>query len=347
MESRIKYHDNLKFLAFIMVICIHAASAYLLGGVPIKTFSGMFLNIADSFSRACIPIFFMVAGVFLYKNKEINLKKFYINKFVNIIIPFILIATVTFIIENRYNLNFIVLKDFVRNMLQQTYSFHFWYVYALIQILLLAPFLRKIIHTSSKAEILILIIILFLGTCFINSANGLLILFKKSLQMELFPDIFGYIGYTFLGYFLANNDISEKHYNLFIIFGLLSLIYTVLCTFYTSDFAPITTFYKYNTVNILLQSIAIFLIFKKLFNKKYFFTGLVKFTYFGYLVHMLFFNFFINRINLLNPINGLVSIVVNVIMIILCTMVASICFGYLYYLIDNKIKKMNIFANNI
>lgn len=340
MNLRIKYHDNLKFMAFIMVICIHVVATYLYGGVPIKTFSGMFLNIINSISRVCIPIFFMVSGVFLYNKKEIEFKKFYINKFINIIVPFLLIATFTFVIENRYNLNFIVLKEFIKSILQQTYTFHFWYVYALIQILLLSPFLSKIVHSSSKEELIILIFILFLGTCFINSIDDLILLLKKSLHMELFPNIFGYIGYTFLGYYLANNDITKKQYNSILIIGFLSLIYTIGCTFYISDYLTFETFNKYNTVNVLLSSIAIFLLFKKIFNKQYFFTGFTKFTYFGYLVHMLFLNFFVYRFNLINPVTGFVSIVINVIMGVMCTATASLCFGYLYYVFDDKIKSI-------
>ncbi len=340
MISRTKYYDNLKFIAFFMVIFIHAGAKYLYdGGVPIQTFSGMFVNIIYSFSRPCVPIFFMVSGALLYKSKDINIKKFYKNKFFNIILPFLIVASLTFVIDTRYNLNFASIIDFIKKILEQNYTYHFWYVYSLIQILLLAPLLKKVVDKSNKKEFLIYIFVLLLGTCFITSIDDFFILFHKTLNMKLLPNIFCYIGYTFLGYYLANNDLSKKSFNLILILALLSIIYTIFGTFYISSFASFETFYKYDTVNVLFPSIAMFILFKKYFDKKYFFTGFANFTYYGYLIHILILNFFVNKLNAFNPVTGFKSLAINLLIAVICTGIFALCFGYLYYVIDNKIKK--------
>ncbi len=339
MTTRIKYYDNLKFIAFIMVIVIHVGSRYLYdGGVPMQTFSGTFINILYAFSRPCVPIFFMVSGALLYKGKDINIKAFYKNKFFNIVLPFLIVATFTFVVDNRVNLNFTSVKDFIKRILEENYTFHFWYIYSLIQVLLLAPFLKKIVDRSNKRELLIFISVLLLGTCLVASIDDVFVLLHKSLEMKLFPNIFCYIGYTILGYYLANNDLSKKQVNWVFALSLVSIIYTVLCTFYISPFADFETFYKYDSINVMFPSIAMFIIFKKHFDKKYFFTGFANFTYYGYLVHILILNFFVDRLNASNPVTGFKPLAINILIAVICTGIFALCFGYLYHIVDSKIK---------
>jgi len=280
----------------------------------------------------------MVSGALLYKSKNIDIKNFYKNKFFNIVIPFLIIASFTFLIDNRNDINFALIKDFVRRILEQNYTFHYWYIYSLIQILILAPFLKKIVEKCNKKELLILIIVLFAGTCLIASIDDIFILFNDNLDMKLFPNIFCYIGYTFLGHYLSSNDISEKNFNIFLILSLISMIYMGVCTYYIARFADFEIFYKYTTINVLFPSITMFLIFKKFFNKKFFYTGLTKFTYYSYLVHILILNFFVDKINVYNPIEGFKSVAINIIIATICTAIFSILFGYIYYFLDSKIK---------
>ncbi len=346
MTTRIKYYDNLKFIAFIMVIIIHVGSRYLYdGGVSVESAAGTFINILYCLSRACVPIFFMVSGALLFKSKDISIKKFYKNKFFNIVIPFLIIASFTFIIDNRNNLNYISIIDFIRKIFEENYTFHFWYVYSLIQILLLAPFLKKIVDKCNKKELLIFIFVLFLGTCLVTSIDDVFILFHDSLKMKLFPNIFCYIGYTVLGYYLSNYDISKKLFNLFLFLSLISMFYMGICTYYISDYANFETFYSYTTINVLFPSITMFLIFKMFFNKKFFYTGLTKFTYYSYLVHIMILDFFVDKLNFYNPIEGFKSVFINIIVAVICTAIFSLLFGYLYYLINRKIrKKPNLFS---
>jgi surface polysaccharide O-acyltransferase-like enzyme len=339
MTTRIKYYDNLKFIAFIMVIVIHVGSRYLYdGNVSIESAAGTFINISYCLSRACVPIFFMVSGALIYKGKDINIKNFYKNKFFNIVIPFLVIATFTFLIDSRNDINFVSINDFVRKILEERYTFHFWYIYSLIQILLLAPFLKKIVERCSKKEFLTLIIVLFAGTCLVASIDDVFLLFHDNLDMKLFPNIFCYIGYTYLGHYLSSNEISKKNYNLLLILSLISMIYMGLCTYYISEYANFEIFYKYTTINVLFPSISMFLIFKKFFNKEFFYTKLTKFTYYSYLIHILILDFFVDNLNLYNPVVGFKSVFINIIVATICTAIFSLLFGYLYYFLNNVIK---------
>lgn len=340
MTTRIKYYDNLKFIAFIMVIVIHVGSRYLYdGSISVESASGTFINLSYCLSRACVPIFFMVSGAILYKSKDISIKSFYKNKFFNIVIPFLIIASLTFLIDNRNTIDFISIEDFVRRILEQNYTFHFWYIYSLIQILILAPFLKKIVDKCNKKELLILITILFLGTSLLASIDDIFVLFHDNLDMKLFPNIFCYIGYTFLGHYLSSNDISKKNFNLFLFLSLISMIYMGVCTYYISGYADFEIFYKYTTINVLFPSITMFLIFKKFFNKKFFYTGLTKFTYYSYLIHILILNFFVDKLNAFNPIQGFKSVFINITVAIICTAIFSLLFGYFYYFLDSKIRR--------
>ena len=339
MTTRIKYYDNLKFIAFIMVIVIHVGSRYLYdGNVSIGSATGTFINISYCLSRACVPIFFMVSGALIYKGKDINIKNFYKNKFFNIVIPFLVIATFTFLIDSRNDINFVSINDFIRSMLEEKYTFHFWYIYSLIQILLLAPFLKMVVQKCSKKEFLTLIIVLFAGTCLVTSIDDIFLLFRDSLDMKLFPNIFCYIGYTYLGHYLASNEISKKNYNIFLILSLISMIYMGLCTYYISKYANFEIFYRYTTLNVLFPSISMFLIFKKFFNKEFFYTKLTKFTYYSYLVHILILNFFVDKLNLYNPVEGFKAVFINIIVATIFTAIFSLLFGYLYYFLTNMIK---------
>lgn len=125
---------------------------------------------------------------------------------------------------------------------------------------------------------------------------------KINLHMVL-----GYTLYYILGYYLDKININKKTFKLICFFGLIGFIATIilsiLITKYTQE-ANIL-FYGNFTINVLLEAIFIFVIFKKYFEKielktrtKNVLYKLSKYSFGAYLVHIAVINFLDTLLNL-------------------------------------------------
>lgn len=68
MTNKIGWIDNLRAVACIMVVMIHATTYYVTSGAQVGEANWDIANLLNSASRACVPLFFMISGyLFLVK----------------------------------------------------------------------------------------------------------------------------------------------------------------------------------------------------------------------------------------------------------------------------------------
>ena len=106
-----------------------------------------------------------------------------------------------------------------------------------------------------------------------------------------------FIFYFVLGYYLNSINLSRKMRISIYIFGILGFIATIVCTIYYSirTNTPNDFFYAYLSINVLLESIAVFVFLKYNFDLKSFgktartiIIFISKYSFGIYLVHPLF-----------------------------------------------------------
>lgn len=200
MTRRIPYLDFIRCLAIILVITLHAMTPILTNTAFYQTKSWYFCMLVDPLNRAGVPLFFMISGyLMLSRPSTEQTVKFYKKNLPKLIIPLVSWNLIYCIVANfRDNLR-INPTTFLQQLLNQGASYHMWFVYTLLGIYLICPFLRRIIVNCTFKELSLLIgIILFPTTIrpFLNIVQPIYIYLFDPL-ME------GYLGYFLLGYCLG------------------------------------------------------------------------------------------------------------------------------------------------
>ena len=129
--------DILRLLAILAVIAIHSA-----GGLTIHT--ATFPISVHVMIVWCVPVLFMISGrFFLDPCRDVSLRKILTKYVPRIVIAFLfwsIVYTVYYVVSGIYDgLNiFGILSQFLEG------PYHFWYLFVLIGLYLLTPFLRRI-----------------------------------------------------------------------------------------------------------------------------------------------------------------------------------------------------------
>ena len=70
MTNKIGWIDNLRAVACIMVVMIHATTYYVTSGAQVGEANWDIANLLNSASRACVPLFFMISGYLFFGEKR-------------------------------------------------------------------------------------------------------------------------------------------------------------------------------------------------------------------------------------------------------------------------------------
>ena len=150
-KKRIFEYDLMRSMFMLMVLGIHILSR-------VKTFSSEFnttwyiVNICTNFFMICNPLFFMLSGKFNL-NKEFNsledYKKYYKSKIITIFIPFFIVSIIIYFLNNYNNLSII---DFFEKFTSGSIEGTYWFIYNLIGIIIITPFLSKMIKNMNLLD---------------------------------------------------------------------------------------------------------------------------------------------------------------------------------------------------
>ena len=266
-KERKIYFDFLRIFATFAVIILHVA-AQNWSLVNINSFEWNIFNFYDSIVRWGVPIFVMISGS-LFLNKDQSLKKLYTKNILRIITAFIfwsLIYTILFSKDQG-------IKNMIITFLKGHY--HMWFLFMIVGLYMITPFIKKITENESLIKYFIILALIF---CIIIPQTISIISIKSSslgnLMQELVNKIslhivLGYTLYYILGYYLDKKDISKKTFKLISFLGIFGFIATIILSILLSKYTQKanTLFYGNFTINVLLEAIFIFSIFKKYLTK--------------------------------------------------------------------------------
>lgn len=332
----------LRIVSTIAVIVIHVSAIFLYENNMDHSNWWIGLFFAGSM-RFCVPIFVMISGVLLLPNIY-TLKVHFQKRFIRVILPFlfwsaiyIAIDLILLLLKGEPVIIIDVLKHVMIGFLFGARG-HLWYIYMILGLYLLVPFIQKWIHHYNKSEVYLFIIlwtITLIINWFIPSISGEKgYNFGKGIDLTYFS---GFVGYLILGYFLSISDIIKYKVNtISIIMIILGLASTFIGSYFVSvpngDFSR--NFIRYLTPNVALLAIGIFLFFKKNFNKpipqrhlNLLIQKIDKYSYGIYLSHMFSLSILssigINR-NFISPILGIIlTTILCLIMSLLITIIIN------------------------
>ena len=260
MESkRVTGYDILRIMAIFMVIVIHSNVVFLANRTRnLSWFIGMEITTVCLLS---VPIFFMLSGATLLYRKKISNTQEYIKRFLKQSVPFFIWSLIY--IGARIIIGKIPLQiKSIWSLLSEPAYYQFWFMYSLLSIYLLLPFLECIIHYCNKKIIEYALILWIIFSVVQPTLVKISLDFKISSHFDL-KICEGYIGFFLLGYYLRRyySKISLKKSICIFSFGLLIMLlqsgieFVILKENYQGYF-----YTTYLTPGVVIASIGIFLI---------------------------------------------------------------------------------------
>ncbi|MCC3702882.1 acyltransferase [Rouxiella badensis] len=201
MSQKIVWIDNLRALACVMVVIIHATSFQVVNFSAIDTPAWWFANALDSLSRASVPIFFMISGALFWGEKSAKPRHF-------------LRIGLCLLFYSAVSLLYILIMTKIgfwpsfAHILQKPVFFHLWFFYAIGLIYLLSPFIQV-----KKVPLPMLLITAVVAGVLANpqlpafNLGGFHLL---PLNLYITGDAFYYLLYALLGRALATLEMDKR-----------------------------------------------------------------------------------------------------------------------------------------
>lgn len=251
MTGKITWIDNLRGLACIMVVMIHATSYYVVSGLAVSERVWGVANLLDAASRAAVPLFFMISGYLFFGERQAqkkHLMRIGLCLLFYSVLGLIYIATLTEIGA----------WGAFKGALQRPVFYHLWFFYAIIIIYLLSPFIR----VPPVAGRYLVGVILLLAVLANPNTDPLIWRDARLLPVNLFiyGDTFYYLLYALLGRAIGMLDTQRRAISwgaagLFILSVLLIAYGTKYRLLLTGSFSGV--YYAYCGPLVLLASLAL------------------------------------------------------------------------------------------
>lgn len=290
--------DVMRIVAVFAVVMIHCSGSFVANYSPV-TIEFVIGNLLNSISRIGVPLFLMISGsLFLDEHKEITVKNI-LSKNVKSMAIITLVWAVIYAMAYKVALPFLRNEAVdIKNVIEgiATGHYHMWYLYMIMGIYLITPFLKKFVCEKNKELVLLFIIISFCAQFLapvINamSALGMNLSFINSWIEQFNLGFFnGYITYYLAGWYIVHIGIKQKWLtNLIYLLGAMALVSIIVFVQFTGDRSNA---YANIGAPVFIYSVSVFLAlnnikwkFKENTNKKV--VELSKLTFGVYIIHVM------------------------------------------------------------
>lgn len=253
--------DLIRTIAIVLVILLHASiepvPAIVTGydsNVVVQWWS---VNIYDSLARPCVPLFVMLSGALLLQPSKVDepLKVFFKKRVSRIVPPFVFWMVAYFVWRAFVNGETLSLYSIGEGIIWGPYI-HFWFIYMLIGLYLITPFLRVLVAHASRRLIRYFLVLWLVGTAVVPLL-GLFV--DYSLNNSVFL-LTGYVGYYVLGLYLLQVHVKKTVLLAGFIGG---FVWTAVGTYIvTATVGGSQQFFFYDnlSLSVILTSVTLFLL---------------------------------------------------------------------------------------
>ena len=268
--------DIIRIFAFVFIVFLHTLNRQF--GVDVWMGGYAIISIG-------VNLFIMISGYLLLDKTEEAIV-FFKKRILNIL-PLFLVFNIIYIYFGKIPI-MPVLKG------KTISASHFWYIYMILGLYLLTPWLQKVLKYAEK-ETLFVVFLWFL--C--NILNPYLRYFNLAeIPFSNFP-LTGFIGYYILGYFVKkyDNKVKRTSFILIIVIYVLGFLLSFLSTKYVLAVTGkrVSDFFDKNSLGTFIMTLSFFVFWCKFnFSKR---DRIIKIvadsTYFAFLVHLIVLHFII------------------------------------------------------
>ncbi|WJV62737.1 acyltransferase [Pectobacteriaceae bacterium CE70] len=259
MTGKIRWIDNLRAVACMMVVLIHSTSWYVTtGGEPGDNYWEV-ANILNSASRVCVPLFFMISGYLFFGERQARGKHFLR---IGLCILFYSVVALLYM-STLTPMNPL---HAINHILQKPVFYHLWFFYAIVVIYLLSPLIC--VRLTSVSYLMAVIVVL--AVIANPNAGDWLVDGRKWFPVNLYVsgDTFYYLLYAITGRALGMVDIprnvARAAVGVFVLCVVLIAVGTRQQTEVNGDFAQ--TFYTYCSPLVFIAATSLLLVFKNYLN---------------------------------------------------------------------------------
>lgn len=263
------YLNLLRCFAMYFVILLHSFAPFFTQLSLFNTKTWWVMNLLNPITRMGVPIFFMISGYLALSSRQTNqIRLFYKKRIGTILLPFFFWNILYFLLNGLLYHNSINPLLFFTQLFQTGSKYHLWFLYQIIGLYLLAPFLKRIIdHCSSREQFLLLFIFLLQPTIFhfFNTVQATISIAPFKALVE------GYTGFFLYGFLLGTTRFSARMKHLIYLGGVLGLLISILGNYWMSS--PELLNLRWNegySITHYLTSGAFFLFIKELLQKQNF-----------------------------------------------------------------------------
>ena len=244
--------EVMRVIAFVMVIIIHVSNYFCRAYEHISMGEYGFSLVINSLARVSVPCFFMMSGALLLGRCET------MEKALKRAGRFLLVLIVWDMLYALFNIFYTKQGCDIAMLLKKPAEAHLWYLYVMIPIYIVLPFLQVLCRDMGKALEKAFVVIGFVWLLFLH----IMPYFKWDLYFDL--PLFGdrcYIFYLFCGYLISKykEEIKLKQGHLFTIFiggSLINVILTAAVTVWMGD--HFERIFEYGSPFVILSSLAFF-----------------------------------------------------------------------------------------
>lgn len=277
-SGRVQYLDVLRVLSMLSVVFLHTAAGTLRANYGSLVWH--VANLLTSVMSASVPVFFMISGALLLQSRQTLSIKYTLGKRLpRVLVPFLvwsLVAVGYFLLAHRGpdgGLDWTTAIEKLKNLPAQPTAVHLWFMYALIPLYILSPFIKKLTDSLGRDLVIYLLAIWVIFSSllptlatFLPTSFRPLVVLDPRYNLSVMA---GYAGYFVAGYYLMRLQAHIPKRTLLLIVVVATICITAGTWWKTSSLGVYAEGFKtYTGLFVLVLSCALFLLFKELMSER-------------------------------------------------------------------------------
>ena len=262
-KERVFYPDFLRVAATFAVIVIHITGEAQWQWAN-SSFEWQVFNVYNGMSRWAVPVFFMVSGMFMLDagrhggGAAENLRRLACSNIPRILLVLIVWSQFYAVygsrVLGRYEATW---YDF----LFKPVSYHLWFLYFIVLLYLLTPFIQSLLLHLEKKDFTLLMLLFLVFKCGFRLASVMTSFFMNKGLAFFIPEMAGYLICFLGGAYLARYDVLRKERGRLLAGVLLLTLLSIVGNSWMAQYREREKelLYDYLLLNIVLISFGIFL----------------------------------------------------------------------------------------
>lgn len=259
-SGRVIYFDVLRITAIFFVVAVHLSAQHW-SDVDVSSRAWFAFNLYCTAGKWSVPVFVMISGA-LFLGRDLDIQSILKKYLLRIAIAFAFwSAAYALFVRALYGITWdeVLFRFF-------TGHYHMWFLFMIAGLYLLVPLLRPIVQNEKLLRYFLLLAFIFTfllpqAAFFCSFALPQVSEVIRTVAMYsycFFP--LGFTVYFIGGYYLSRRDLSRREEIVLYCVGTASLLFSIAAPVVLSraQGAPSDAFYNYNSLNVLLTSVPIF-----------------------------------------------------------------------------------------